>query len=304
MKISFVLPALNESKNIARTISSIRTQCDSHEDFTYEILLVDNGSTDNTVNIANNMGANVYSVPNSTIAGLRNYGADEATGDVLIFLDADIQLTPDWSNAISDTISEISSAPEQISGSHVIPPENNNLFHKYWFSAIASEPDTAHIGSAHMIIEKKFFKRLDGFDPNLVTSEDYDICQRAKANGGKVVNNRDLKVIHPDFPRKLDSFIRREIWHGLGDCLSFRTAIKSKILIASIVFYVLIISSVISLLFGAMKSGLIFAVTAASLLLAVSWLKFHHAGFRSMLINSLILIPYFFARIISVFKSL
>ncbi len=304
MKISFVLPAFNESDNIANTVASIKKQCDRHDDFVYEILLIDNGSTDDTMDIARNMGAKVYRVPDSTIAGLRNFGADKATGDILIFLDADILLTSDWSNAISSTLSDISSSPRQISGSHVIPPENNNIFHKYWFSAIASEPDTVHIGSAHMIIEKEFFNHLDGFDPNLVTSEDYDICQRAKANGGKIANNLDLKAIHPDFPRRLGSFIRREVWHGLGDCLSFKTAIRSKILIASIIFYTLIFLSMLSLFSGAMKSGFILAAVAVSLLLAVSWLKFHHAGFRSTLINSFILIPYFFARIISVFKSL
>jgi len=66
----------------------------------YEILVIDNGSEDETVNVAKKFAADVHIVPDVTVAALRNYGAERAQGKVLAFIDADCTLQPDWFDSV------------------------------------------------------------------------------------------------------------------------------------------------------------------------------------------------------------
>jgi len=87
MRISLVVPTLNEEKNIAATVAAIR---DLQPD---ELLIVDGGSTDQTPEICRGLGLNVLSSPRSRSTQM-NLGAERATGDVLLFLHADTRLPP------------------------------------------------------------------------------------------------------------------------------------------------------------------------------------------------------------------
>lgn len=83
MKISTCLIAKNEAENISRCLESIKT-------ISNEIIVVDTGSTDNTVEIARGFNARVYSYDwDNNFSNAKNYALDKATGDWIIFLDAD-----------------------------------------------------------------------------------------------------------------------------------------------------------------------------------------------------------------------
>lgn len=299
MRVSFIIPAFNEEKNIKSTLDSIFNYSKISENF--EIIVVDNNSTDNTVDIAKLLGAKVKIIADVTVATLRNIGVEEATGDVFIFLDADILLTQSWFDHIEEVLEQLKQSPKLITGSHVIPLVNNNWFHKYWFSAFASEPESEHLGSAHLIITKEFFKDLNGFDGSLETAEDFDLCTRAKALGGRIKNDLNLQVIHPDFPSTIVEFVKRESWHGKGDCANLKLAIKSKSLIAGLLFYGLILLSVIFFFINYNLLASLCLSAALCLLFISSFSKFRHYGMRSVFINALIFIPYFFGRILSLF---
>lgn len=89
MKLSVIIPTLNESQYIARTINSVRERAILGEP--YEIIVVDSGSTDGTADIVRKL--KVILVKEDSIftgrAAVLNRGADLATGDVFLFLDAD-----------------------------------------------------------------------------------------------------------------------------------------------------------------------------------------------------------------------
>ena len=83
MKISAVYIAKNEEKNIARSLDSLKDSVD-------EFILVDTGSTDNTVNIFDKYGGKVFFLPwNNDFSIPRNMALSKATGDWIILLDAD-----------------------------------------------------------------------------------------------------------------------------------------------------------------------------------------------------------------------
>ena len=82
-RISACTIAKNEEKNIARSIESYKNYVD-------EIIIVDTGSTDNTVNIAESLGAKVFNFEwINDFSAARNFAIEQATGDWILFLDAD-----------------------------------------------------------------------------------------------------------------------------------------------------------------------------------------------------------------------
>lgn len=90
--ISVIIPTYNEEKYIRNTLLSVKQQqCN----LTYEVVVVDGHSTDNTINVAKNY-AKVLISPKKGKANQLNYGCSKTSGDLIIFLDADTLLCPDF----------------------------------------------------------------------------------------------------------------------------------------------------------------------------------------------------------------
>ena len=106
LKVSVIIPTLNEQETIASAIASA-TQAGAEE-----VIVVDGGSTDQTTQIAARDAALVTS-DRSGRAAQQNLGAQNAVGEVLLFLHADCRLS---SNSISDLVARLSSSPETIAG--------------------------------------------------------------------------------------------------------------------------------------------------------------------------------------------
>jgi glycosyltransferase involved in cell wall biosynthesis len=97
MKVSFVIPARNEQDYIADCIASLQGQAG---DFCYEIVVVDNGSSDATSRIASELGARVVFEPRAGLANARQAGFLGAEGDYLIYVDADSRLPAGWASDV------------------------------------------------------------------------------------------------------------------------------------------------------------------------------------------------------------
>jgi lipopolysaccharide/colanic/teichoic acid biosynthesis glycosyltransferase/GT2 family glycosyltransferase len=92
-KVSVIIPAYNSEATIARCLAGLQNQ--SHEG-PYEIIVVDDGSTDDTARKAQAAGVTVISIPRSRPAAARNTGIHRASGDLICFTDADCTPNPDW----------------------------------------------------------------------------------------------------------------------------------------------------------------------------------------------------------------
>lgn len=86
--ISFIIPAHNEERLLGRTIDALDTAARALGE-PYEIVVVDDASTDRTAAVAEELGARVIRVEHRQIAATRNAGARASNGDMLIFVDAD-----------------------------------------------------------------------------------------------------------------------------------------------------------------------------------------------------------------------
>ncbi len=299
--ISFVIPALNEERNIVVTIESIRRHTDAQ--LSYEIIVVDHGSSDRTADEARKSGAQAYVCPGGTIGSLRNYGAKQAAGHILVFLDADVNLTVLWQRNFPGVRRQLERRPWLITGSHCTAPADGTWIERYWFRNFAIQAETTHIGSGHLIVRSDTFREIGGFDAQLKTGEDYEFCRRAIGKGGQLVNDMNLETIHRGFPNGIRAFVRREAWHGRGDLESIRTFLRSKVAIGSTLF----IMFHIMILFGLFAPGRFWGFTAAGVIMLAALLlgsaihRYRHCALPVIGINALLFYFYYLGRSLALF---
>ena len=104
MKLSVVLIACNEEANLARTLESVRALV---RDGQGEIIVVDSGSTDRTVEIAKSFGARVFVEAWKGYAAQKNSAIEKATGDWILSLDADEELDGPLQSVLADTLESL-----------------------------------------------------------------------------------------------------------------------------------------------------------------------------------------------------
>ena len=97
MKLTVVIPTLNEEKDLPATLQSIKDLAD-------EILVVDSGSTDKTSDIAQKAGARVVKHSFKSFSETRNFGNQEAKGDWILSIEADVMVPPELAAEIRQVI--------------------------------------------------------------------------------------------------------------------------------------------------------------------------------------------------------
>ena len=302
LSLSFVIPARNEQEHIGSTIDSIHAGT-GRDVAAREIVLVDNSSTDSTARIGEEKMATVVVSAAATIGALRNLGASIANSDVIVFLDADVSLSTTWWESIPRTLAMLEADSLLLTGSHCsVPSDARSIYEKYWFSSFGNSR-SSHLGSGHMIIRRDFFNNLGGFRSDLETGEDYDLCERVRAAGGRIEKDPRLVVYHHGFPDTALKFVRREIWHGRGDAVDIRTVLRSNVARAALMFSSLNLSIVISAIFGTTLSTAMCITAAACFVLLSSAVKFPHRGIKVTLVNAWIFYLYYTARTVAIIRS-
>ncbi|GAB4190328.1 MAG: glycosyltransferase [Phycisphaeraceae bacterium] len=105
MRYSFVIPAHNEAKLLPGTLRSIHEAART-AGLNYEVIVVDDGSTDETAAVARESGARVVRVEHRQISRTRNSGVWETDGKVLIFIDADTRVTAGVLTAVDKAVTD------------------------------------------------------------------------------------------------------------------------------------------------------------------------------------------------------
>jgi glycosyltransferase involved in cell wall biosynthesis len=215
VRVSVIIPAWNEEEMIGRCLNSLAASC--YPEDAFEVVLVDNGSTDRTLEVAQSFSTQlqltIKQAPGLNISGLRNLGAAAAKGEVLAFLDADCSVPTNWiENAVLHLASEYTGV---IGGNYEIP-EDSSWVARVWFKVgyAPKDGEVTYVPSGNMLMRKSTFLRIGGFNESIKTSEDCELCFRARRAGFTVREITEMVVVHWGTPQTLLEFYRREVWHG------------------------------------------------------------------------------------------
>ncbi len=190
MKISIVVPAFNEERLIGESLAQIKSAAGAFAKIGWEteLIVCDNNSKDRTSEIARSAGAIVVFEPINQIARARNSGAAAATGDWLVFVDADsrpsVKLFADAADAIQ-------------SGNYLAGGATVRLDEKYFVAGIITHLWNltsrwkGFLAGAFIFCEVKAFRKLAGFSNEFFCAEELDLSQRlkklAKETGKRVI---------------------------------------------------------------------------------------------------------------------
>jgi glycosyltransferase involved in cell wall biosynthesis len=190
VKISIVVPAFNEERLLGDSLAQINLAASAFQQrgWTTELIVCDNNSTDKTPDIARAAGATVVFEPINQIARARNRGAETATGDWLLFVDADSHPSPEL---FSDVADAIDSGRCLAGGSTVVLDKRYfvaGLFVSVW--NFTSRWRRLLAGS-FIFCEAATFRNIGGFSHELFAGEELELSRRlwkvAKESGKKVV---------------------------------------------------------------------------------------------------------------------
>ena len=135
MEFSIIVPAFNEEDYLGTTLHAVQAasmELSAHsEDVDVELIVVDNNRGDATAAIARDKGAQVVHEPVQGIARARNTGARHAGGDVLIFVDADVLMTPELLRGIHTALDD----PDCIGGGVDVDYRARRLFVRLYLLA-------------------------------------------------------------------------------------------------------------------------------------------------------------------------
>jgi glycosyltransferase involved in cell wall biosynthesis len=180
--ISIIVPAYNEERVIGATLAALREAARTVSD-PYEIIVVDDASTDRTAEIARAGGARVVSVHYRQIASTRNAGARAATGNTLIFVDADTCVPPATFRATLDAI-----ARGAVGGGAVLRLDGRLPWHGWFLLRLVQA--TMRVGrlaaGCYLFCTRASFEAAGGFDERLFATEELALS-RALARHGRVV---------------------------------------------------------------------------------------------------------------------
>ena|SRR5687768_1686048 len=195
MNLSVVIPAYNEEKYLPATLEALRCALGSIQGA--EIIVVDNASTDKTREIADAHKAKVVTEHEHNIGKVRNTGGNSATGDVLIFLDADTIVRVGLFEKIIDAMDD----PRCVGGSVAV--EYDSHVRRPWMKfylglAIFVGRLTRIRQGALQFCRREAFRELDGYDTGIYVGEDIEFHWRldkyARERAGHTVFVEEPKV--------------------------------------------------------------------------------------------------------------
>lgn len=192
MDFSIVITTKNEEKNIENLLISLKNQ--SFKNF--EIIVVDNNSSDNTKNIALKYTDKVFDKGPERSAQ-RNFGVSKSNGKYVLILDADMILE-------SEVLQELNEQTKHNSNLKTITIKEEPVGNNFWSSCkklelefYSQNPDSKT--HAARCFDKKIFEEFGGYDLNLTGPEDWDLPER----------------INKKYPKKY--FTKSKIFHNEGD---------------------------------------------------------------------------------------
>jgi rSAM/selenodomain-associated transferase 2 len=168
--ISIIIPVLNEEDHIGQLISYINKINTSRN--IAEILVIDGGSTDDTVSIAQKKGATVF-ISEKGRAKQMNFGSNKVKGQILYFLHADTFPPKDFDRHIIDAITK-----NQEAGCFQMKFDSDNWLLRFFAGFTKYNHKICRGGDQSLFITKELFDKINGFNEDYIVFEDNELIGR------------------------------------------------------------------------------------------------------------------------------
>lgn len=270
---SVIIPLYQDAETIGAVLESLAQQERAPP---FEIIVVDDGSTDAGPDIAGAAGVRVISQPNAGPAAARNRGAAVASGAILLFLDADCLPPPHWLATMTAAFDE----PGVAAIMGTIGAQNRGVVPIFVqlevegrYARMRARPDSVDfIAAPNCGVRRDVFTAIGGFDAHLRQAEDVEIAYRLRAGGHRIrfVDTAPVSHLHqPDWHSFLAAKLRRAVGRAEvlarypGKAVSDRwtpPALKAQFLMALAVPPLLLLALTVSTWFGVASAACIAGV--------------------------------------------
>ena len=196
MNCSLVIRAYNESAHLGRLLEGINHQTVKD----VEVILVDSGSTDSTVSIAEAFGAKVVHIrpEEFTFGWSLNRGIEKATGDFVVIASAHVYpVYPDWLESLLHPFEDekVALAYGKQRGPESAKFSEQQVFHQWYPDASQPRQPTAFCNNANAAIRKSLWER-NPYDESLTGLEDLAWAKWAKEQGGEIAYVAEAEIVH------------------------------------------------------------------------------------------------------------
>lgn len=223
-EFSIIIPAYNAAGTISACVRALKTQTIPSD--RYEIIVVDDGSTDNTAQRAEMAGARVIRQENAGAAAARNVGAQVARGNLLLFTDADCIPAPDWVARMVAPFAD----PSVAGAKGVYKTEQSGFTPRFVqqeyqdkYDGMAQLQQIDFVDTYSAAYRRDIFLAMDGFDTTFpgASVEDQEFSFRLAAAGYRLVFVPNAVVLHRHDPVLMD-YLRRKFFIGYWKNLVLR----------------------------------------------------------------------------------
>jgi len=226
--VTIVIPAFNEAQRIPQCLQGVQDL--DYPRHHYEVLVVDNGSEDETGIIAARQGALVLDFPGGLVGGVRNHGAANGRGAVIAFLDSDCVPDPAWLREGVKLLGENPSVGAV--GGDCIAPQDGNWMEKAWAREVPAQTRVVpSLAASSLILRRADFDAVGGFDESLNAGEDDDLSSRLTAQGFILLSHPRCTVAHLGWPKSFREVFDRQRWQGGNQLKTARWPLDKNLLL-------------------------------------------------------------------------
>jgi glycosyltransferase involved in cell wall biosynthesis len=247
---SIVIPALNEEEFIERCLLSLNDQTYPRD--RYEIIVVDNGSSDSTRSIAEQHANRVFEKLDANVGAVRNHGVLKSKGEILICTDSDCLFDRSW---IESGVNLLIKNPNHVFGGGLKSGDHATWIEKYWLlnddgKNTSQQKDL--MGSCIFSWRQDFLNA--GYFPEDITSGE-DTCLSNSFSSNKIIIRikKEISVVHLGNAKNIISFAKRQIWHSENYIKNFKDSLKDPTFILISLFLLNVIFIIYLLIFNPIK---------------------------------------------------
>jgi GT2 family glycosyltransferase len=216
-RVSVVVCAYNAETTIADTLDGLMDLAYPN----YEVIVVDDGSTDATGSIASEYDVALITTPNRGLSNARNTGLWRSSGRIVAYIDADARPDPHWLDYLSASFED--SKYVAVGGPNIASPGDGDVAECISNApgnpthVMLSDRVAEHIPGCNMAFRREALIAVGGFDPRFrVAGDDVDICWRMRDSGGTIGFSPSAVVWHHR-RNSIRAFWRQQVGYGAAE---------------------------------------------------------------------------------------